>query len=108
MVHAFTLGDLLEAPEEPLRVLRAVMSEPEALRPGKTREELTGEAAEQFASLALALRGRGHDPQRVAHFLNKLLFIMFAQDAGVLPAGLLERLAEGSKYNGRHLHPGAA
>jgi hypothetical protein len=47
-----TLADLLEAPEEPLRVLRAVMVDPEALRPGKTREELTGEAAEQFASLA--------------------------------------------------------
>jgi hypothetical protein len=99
VVHAFTLRDLLETPEEPLRVLRAVMSEPEALRPGKTREELTSEAAEQFASLAFALRGRGHDPQRVAHFLNKLLFCMFAQDAGLLPAGLLERLAEGSRRN---------
>jgi type II restriction/modification system DNA methylase subunit YeeA len=99
VVHAFTLRDLQETPEEPLRVLRAVMSEPEALRPGKTREELTREAAEQFASLAFALRGRGHDPQRVAHFLNKLLFCMFAQDAGLLPAGLLERLAEGSRRN---------
>jgi type II restriction/modification system DNA methylase subunit YeeA len=96
VIHAFMLRDLLEAPKQPLRVLRAVMSDPEALRPGKTREELTGEAAEQFASLAQALRSRGHDPQRVAHFLNKLLFCMFAQDAGLLPAGLLERLAEGS------------
>src|SRR5215211_5040694 len=43
-IHTFTLRDLLEAPEEPLWVLRAVMSEPEALRPGKTREELTSEA----------------------------------------------------------------
>jgi hypothetical protein len=99
VVHAFTLRDLLEHPEEPLRVLRAVMAAPDALRPGKTREELTSEAAEQFASLALALRGRGHDPQRVAHFLNKLLFCMFAQDASLLPAGLLERLAEGSRNN---------
>lgn len=99
VVHTFTLQDLLEAPEEPLRVLRAVMAEPEALRPGKTREELTSEAAEQFAALALALRSRGHDPQRVAHFLNKLVFCMFAQDAGVLPAGLVERLAEGARHN---------
>jgi hypothetical protein len=85
IVHAFSLRDLLEAPEQPLRVLRAVMAEPEALRPGKTREELTREAAGQFASLAFALRSRGHDPQRVAHFLNKVLFCMFAQDAGILP-----------------------
>jgi hypothetical protein len=99
MVHSFTLYDLLEAPEEPLRVLRAVMADPDALRPGRTREELTSEAAEQFASLAFALRSRGHDPQRVAHFLNKLLFCMFAQDAGLLPPGLLERLVEGAQHN---------
>jgi hypothetical protein len=99
VVHAFTLRDLLDAPQEPLRVLRAVMQHPEELRPGKTREELTAEAAEQFASLALALRGRGYDPQRVAHFLNKVLFCMFAQDAGVLPEGLLERLVAGSRRN---------
>jgi hypothetical protein len=82
VIHAFSLRDLLEVPEEPLRVLRAVMWDPEALRPGKTREQLTAEAAEQFASLALALRSRGHDPQRVAHFLNKLLFIGHA-DRGI-------------------------
>ncbi len=99
VVHAFTLRDLLDSPKEPLRVLRAVMQRPEELRPGKTREELTAEAAEQFASLAFALRGRGHDPQRVAHFLNKLLFCMFAQDADVLPAALLERLIEGARHN---------
>jgi hypothetical protein len=78
VVHSFTLHDLLGTPEEPLRVLREVMADPDALRPGRTREELTSEAAEQFASLAFTLRSRGHDPQRVAHFLNKLLFCMFA------------------------------
>ncbi len=91
-VHAFTLHDLLEDPEEPLRVLHAVMEHPEELRPDKTRDELTAEAAEQFASLAELLRARGHEPHDVAHFLNKLLFCMFAEDAGLLPVGLLRRL----------------
>jgi len=99
VVHAFTLRALLDEPKEPLRVLRAVMEQPEALRPGRTREELTSEAAGRFADLAFALRSRGHDPQRVAHFLNKLLFCMFAQDAGLLPARLIERLAEGAEHN---------
>ncbi|MET8229070.1 DNA methyltransferase [Micromonospora sp. NPDC005298] len=98
-VHTFTLRDLLDKPEEPLRILRAVMKDPEALRPGKTREELTAEAAKEFASLAFALRDRDHEPHEVAHFLNKLLFCMFAQDAGLLPAGLLERLIDGSRDN---------
>ncbi|MHB8867489.1 MAG: class I SAM-dependent DNA methyltransferase [Thermoleophilia bacterium] len=92
-VHAFNLQDLLEHPQEPLRILRAVMENPGELRPGKTREELTAEAAQQFASLAERLRARGHEPHTVAHFLNKLLFCMFAEDAGLLPGGLLRRLA---------------
>jgi type II restriction/modification system DNA methylase subunit YeeA len=96
-VFEFTLDDLRDDPREPLRVLKALMENPEELKPGKTREELTAEAAEQFAALAERLRGRGHDSQAVAHFLNKLLFCMFAEDAGLLPAGLLRRLAEGAK-----------
>jgi MmeI, DNA-methyltransferase domain/MmeI, N-terminal domain/MmeI, helicase spacer domain/MmeI, target recognition domain len=96
-VHAFNLADLLEDAKEPLRVLRAVMENPEELRPGKTRDELTAEAAEEFASLADRLRDRDHEPQAVAHFLNKLLFCMFAEDAGLLPAGLLGRLADAGK-----------
>lgn len=93
-VHSFTLAELAEQPEGPIRVLRSVMSNPEALRPVTTREQLTENAATAFAQLAQALRGRGHDPHRVAHFLNKLLFCMFAQDVGLLPAGLIERLAD--------------
>jgi type II restriction/modification system DNA methylase subunit YeeA len=96
-VHEFSLSDLLESPEEPLRILRAVMTEPEVLRPGKTRDELTAEAAEQFASLADRLRGRDHEPEQVAHFLNKLLFCMFAEDAGLLPKDLLDRLTSAAK-----------
>lgn len=96
-VFEFALDDLRDDPKEPLRVLKALMEDPEQLKPGKTREELTAEAAEQFAALAERLRARGHDPQVVAHFLNKLLFCMFAEDSGLLPAGLLRRLAEGAK-----------
>ena len=76
-----------------MRLLRAVMQAPEELRPGKTRDELTAEAAKPFASLAERLKGRGHDPHDVAHFLNKLLFCMFAEDAALLPTRLLRRLA---------------
>ncbi len=96
-VYGFTLDDLATAPKESLRILRAVMTEPFALKPGETREELTERAAGDFAALALALRSRGDDPQRVAHFLNKLLFCMFAEDAGLLPATLLKRIIEGAR-----------
>ncbi|MEX2546630.1 MAG: DNA methyltransferase [Chloroflexota bacterium] len=96
-VHAFNLSDLATDPREPLRVLRAVMGDPEALRPKKTRQQLTEEAAKQFADLAIALNNRGHDPQAVAHFLDKLLFCLFAEDAGLLPKGLMERLTDATR-----------
>ncbi|TAH37710.1 MAG: class I SAM-dependent DNA methyltransferase [Planctomycetota bacterium] len=96
-VYRFALADLVKESAEPLRVLRAVMSDPEVLRPTTTRQEITEEAAQEFASLAFVLRGRGFEAHRVAHFLNKLLFSMFAEDAGLLPKGLVKRIAEGTR-----------
>jgi type II restriction/modification system DNA methylase subunit YeeA len=96
-VYSVTLADLASAPQEPLRILRGVMQNPESLRPTTTRAEITEEAARQFAGLAQALRGRGHEPHRVAHFLNKILFCLFAEDAGLLPRELVKRLTENTR-----------
>ena len=93
-VHTFSLNTLATAPQEPLRILRAVMGAPYSLRPSVTTAELTEKAAERFAQLASVLRTRGHEAQAVAHFLNKLVFCMFAEDAGLLPRGLISQLAD--------------
>ena len=74
------------------QILKQVFSNPDALRPGKTRALLTAEAAAEFAELARRLRARGNDPQAVAHFVNRLVFCLFADDVGLLPAGLFERM----------------
>src|SRR5712692_4616091 len=92
--HSFTLEDLRNQPTEPLRFLRALFDNPEALKPTKTRGALTEEAAGAFADLAQQLRNAGHEPQRVAHFLNKLLFALFAEDATLLPPGLIPTLGK--------------
>ena len=96
-VHRFCLGDLAKDPTEPLRILRALLETPDSLRPTATRQEITEEAARRFAALARSLRGRGNDPHGVAHFLDKLLFCMFAEDAGLLPRDILRKLAEGTR-----------
>jgi len=96
-VYRFTLDDLAADPGEPLRILRAVFTDPETLRPTRLREELTERAAKDFADLATALRARGHHPHTVAHFLDRLLFAMFAEDAGILPKNLIDRLASATK-----------
>ena len=97
VVHAFTLDDLVNAPAQPLKILRAVMKSPNELRPEQTRAEVTEWAAGHFAKLAGRLQDRGHDPHAVAHFLHKLLFCLFAEDVDLLPRGLFERLVERTK-----------
>ena len=77
--------------------LKWAMSEPERLRPGQTRQDLTESVAQTFASLAQALRDRGHDSHEVAKFLNRLVFCMFAEDVTLLPKNLFTRMLEAAR-----------
>ena len=95
VVETVTLDDLAaggETTAEALRVLRAVMSEPEALRPRQTPDEVTELAAARFAVIARSMQERGHEPEAVAHFLNRVLFCLFAEDVGLLPKRLMSDL----------------
>lgn len=80
-----------------LRLLKFAFSDPEQLRPARTRQALTEEAAAEFAELARRLRDRGNDPQVVAHFVNRLVFCMFANRVGLLPEGLFDQMLAVSK-----------
>ena len=92
--HEFTLDDLAEAAVRDK--LKWAMSDPERLRPGESRQALTERAAATFARLAQALRerGHGHGSQAVAHFVNRLVFCMFAEDVGLLPDRMFTRMLE--------------
>src|SRR5215210_4721650 len=91
-VHAFTNDGLPD--NKNLRVLRAMFEEPYSLRPDRTVESVTEEAAGKFARLADGMRDRGVDPERAAHFLNKLLFCLFAEDVRLLPDGLFTKVVD--------------
>jgi type II restriction/modification system DNA methylase subunit YeeA len=95
VTHEFGLADLV-APEK-RRLLRLAFTDPDQLKPGVTRETITKEAAKQFATLADRLRARGHDPQRVAHFVSRLLFCLFAEDIGLLTGNLFTKLLAAAK-----------
>ena len=94
--HEFALDDLADAATRDR--LKWAFADPERLRPGETRQALTERAAASFASVAQALRERGHDPPAVAHFVNRLVFCMFADDVGLLPDHMFTRML-------RHAHP---
>jgi len=89
-VYAFDLDGLAEPSN--LDALRKVFTDPEALKPGETRERITQEAANRFARLAEGMRQRGVAAQDAAHFLMKLMFCMFAEDIDLLPDKLFSRL----------------
>ena len=91
---------------DPIRlgVLKSVFADPERLRPGTTRAALTAKAAAEFAELAGRLRSRGNDPQVVAHFVNRLVFCLFADDVGLLPAGLFERMLDAARKRPAQFH----
>ena len=88
--HEFALEDLADAACRDK--LKWAMSDPERLRPGETRQMVTERAAATFAELAQSLRERGHDAQSVAHFVNRLVFCMFAEDTGLLPDSMFTRM----------------
>jgi type II restriction/modification system DNA methylase subunit YeeA len=91
----FTLEDLRNAKKR--EVLKAVFSDPERLKPSKTRQSVTEDAAREFADLARRLREQGHESQRVAHFVNRLVFCMFAEDEGLLPKEMFSRMLAHAK-----------
>jgi type II restriction/modification system DNA methylase subunit YeeA len=96
-VHVIALADLHS--ERSLRLLKSLFCDPESLRPGKTKTALTEETAERFAALAQVMQERNGEPERVAHFLNRILFCLFAQDAKLLPSNIMEQVLEAGLKN---------
>jgi pimeloyl-ACP methyl ester carboxylesterase len=82
-VFAFDLDGLAQPAN--LDVLRKLFTDPDALKPGKTTEALTKEAAEHIGQVADGMWQRGIPAHDAAHFLMKLIFCMFAEDIGLLP-----------------------
>jgi len=113
MVHVLELDDFAEPAKR--EILRAAFTNPEKLRPGITRQQVTTDAAERFSELAHHLQAKGYDPHRVAHFLNRIIFCMFAEDVGLLPNKIFTKLATASvahpeafEANARQLFEGMA
>ncbi len=94
-VHEFTLEDLVDG--QVREKLKRAFTDPDDFKPSKTRQALTEETAREFASIAQRLRDRGHEPHRVAHFVNQLVFCMFAEDVGLLPDNLFTKMLDLSR-----------
>ena len=98
--YTIELDDLADAASRDR--LKWAFSDPERLRAGETRQSLTEQAAESFAMVAQALRQRGHDPQAVGRFVNRLVFCMFADDVDLLPGHMFTRMLEQARRTPAH------
>jgi type II restriction/modification system DNA methylase subunit YeeA len=101
--HTVSLDDLVLI--EKRRMLKWAFSDPERFRPDMSREQLTETAARQFSELAERLRKEQYEPLRVAHFMIKMLFCMFAEHINILPSGLFTRLIEAASRRPRDFQP---
>ena len=98
--YEFGLDDLTDAATRDR--LKWAFSDPERRRPGETRQSLTEQAAESFATVAQSLRERDHDSHAVAHFVNRFVFCLFADDVGLLPDQMFTRMLEQARRAPAH------
>ena len=81
--HRIALDDL-RRPEIRER-LKRVWTDPLSLDPSRESARVTRDIATRLAELARSLEAAGHPPERVAQFLMRCLFTMFAEDVRLLP-----------------------
>jgi hypothetical protein len=90
--HRIELKDLAK-PEIRARLHR-LWIDPLALDPSREAARVTRDIARQLAELARSLEGSGYLPERVAQFLMRCLFTMFAEDVRLLPTDSFRNLLQ--------------
>ena len=107
--HEFTNANI-DTPEN-IRILRALFTDPEGLRPVHTASKVTEDLAKQIAAVARSLQDREaieftdartraqvnvaqKKKLRIARFLNRIIFCLFAEDIKLLPDGIFSDLAK--------------
>ena len=86
-VYAFSHNEIANNPEV-MGWLRDMFRAPERLHPRLNTEQVTKEAAQVFRLIADNMREWEAEPRRIAFFLTKLVFCLFAEDVGLLPTAV--------------------
>ena len=78
---------------ERLDILRDVFIAPHRFRERlRSVDAVTRETASLFQSIVVDMEERNEDPERLARYLNQLVFCLYSEDAGLLPDGLFSRI----------------
>ena len=82
VVHDIPIAELGD-PEQ-LGKLRNIFFDPGAFEPQRTVEEVTRDTALLFGRIVADMEQRGGGGERLARFLNQIVFCLYAEDAGLL------------------------
>ncbi|HOM13692.1 MAG TPA: N-6 DNA methylase [Rubrivivax sp.] len=88
--HRVHIAELADPAQREL--LRRCFDAPDSFRPQRSSRQITEDAARAFATTAERLRAAGVAPDVTSHLLTQCLFCFFAEDIGLLPGRLFERL----------------
>ena len=81
-----------ERPER-LGLVRDVFFAPHRFRERlRSVDVVTRDTASLFQSIVMDMEARNEDPERLARYLNQLVFCLYSEDAGLLPEGLFTRI----------------
>ena len=87
--YDLSLDELLD--NEKRAWLEWAFHSPSKLKTGAKRADLTQKAADRFSKLAIRLQAKGHSTEEVGHFINRLVFLFFAEDVGILKENFFRR-----------------
>ena len=90
VVHDIPIAELGD-PEQ-LRKLRDIFFDPGAFEPERTVEQVTRETARLFGRIAEDMERRGGGGERLARYLNQIVFCLYAEDAGLLRDNLFTEI----------------
>ncbi len=102
-VHEISLDDILQG--DGVDKLRRVFTNPESFQPERTQAQATQATADTFVDVVNTLRkwqkqeGNEYDPERLAHFIIRLLFCLFAEDMSLLPQNVFTQLVSSQALN---------
>ncbi len=81
-----------ERPER-RELLRDVFFAPHRFRERlRSVDAVTRETASLFQSIVVDMEAQNEDPERLARYLNQLVFCLYSEDAGLLPDGLFAQI----------------
>ena len=81
-----------ERPER-RELLRDVFFAPHRFRERlRSVDAVTRETASLFQSIVVDMEAQNEEPERLARYLNQLVFCLYSEDAGLLPEGLFARI----------------